>query len=101
MIEDFDSSGAEILLEAHSLITGDRQRQYAHPWHDYTQARDIFEGMTGVSLTVEQAILFMVAVKLSRLRTALDDGGWHHDSIVDTAGYLGCLAMVHNVRNES
>ena len=98
MIED--CSGAEILLEAHSLITGDRQKQYAHPLYDYTQARDIFEGMTGICLTVEQAILFMVAVKLSRLRTALADGGWHHDSIVDTAGYLGCLAMVHHVKNE-
>ena len=43
--------GAEILLEAHSLITGDRQKQYAHPLEDFTQARDIFAGMTGVALT--------------------------------------------------
>ena len=98
MIED--CNGSEILLEAHSLITGARQAQYAHPLDDYTQARDIFEGMTGVSLTVEQAILFMVAVKLSRLRTAIADGGWHHDSIVDTAGYIGCLSMVRHAKNQ-
>ena len=92
--------GAEILLEAHSLITGDRQKQYAHPLEDYTQARDIFEGMTGISLTVEQAIMFMVAVKLSRLRTAIDGDSWHHDSIVDAAGNIGCLAMVEHKKRQ-
>ena len=92
--------GSEILLEAHSLITGARQNQYDHPLEDYTQARDIFEGMTGISLTVEQAVLFMVAVKLSRLRTAMNDDGWHHDSIVDAAGYLGCLAMVEHRKRQ-
>ena len=97
---DNSTDGAEVLTEAYDLITGDRHDEYAHPLEDYTQTRDIFEGLTGVSLTVEQAILFMVSVKLSRLRTALDDGGWHHDSIVDTAGYLGCLAMVHHVKNK-
>lgn len=95
-----DCDGAEILLEAHSLITGARQDQYAHPLEDYTQARDIFEGMTGVSLTVEQAVMFMVAVKLSRLRTAVAKGDWHHDSIVDAAGYLGCLAMVEHKKRQ-
>jgi hypothetical protein len=88
------TDGAEVLTEAYDLITGDRHDEYAHPLEDYTQTRDIFEGLTGVSLTVEQAILFMVSVKLSRLRTALEAGRWSHDTIVDTAGYIGCLAMV-------
>lgn len=91
-----DCDGSEILLEAHSLVTGERQKQYAHPLEDYTQAKDIFQGMTGIALTVQQAILFMVAVKLSRLRTALSNDGWHHDTVVDAAGYLACLAMVEH-----
>jgi len=90
------SKGADVLLEAHNLITGDRHNAYAHPLEDYTQTRDIFQAMTGVSLTVEQAILFMVSVKLSRLRTALDAGRWAHDTVVDTAGYIGCLSMVYD-----
>ena len=89
------SKGADVLLEAHNLITGDRHNAYAHPLEDYTQTRDIFEALCGVSLTVEQAILFMVSVKLSRLRTAMSEGRWAHDTVVDTAGYIGCLAMVN------
>lgn len=89
------TKGAEVLLEAHNLITGDRNNEYAHPLDDYTQTRDIFQAITGVSLTVEQAILFMVSVKLSRLRTAMSEGRWAHDTVVDAAGYIGCLAMVN------
>jgi hypothetical protein len=91
-----ETKGADLLLEAHNLITGDRHNAYAHPLEDYTQTRDIFQAITGVSLTVEQAILFMVSVKLSRLRTALDAGRWAHDTVVDTAGYIGCLSMVYD-----
>jgi len=87
--------GSEVLLEAHSLITGDRHTAYAHPLEDYTQTRDIFKALTGIDMTVEQAILFMVSVKLSRLRTALAEGRWAHDTVVDTAGYIGCLSMVN------
>jgi hypothetical protein len=90
-----ETKGADVLLEAHNLITGDRHNAYAHPLEDYTQTRDIFEALCGVSLTVEQAILFMVSVKLSRLRTAMSEGRWAHDTVVDTAGYIGCLAMVN------
>ena len=90
------SKGADVLLEAHNLITGDRHNAYAHPLEDYTQTRDIFEALCGVSLTVEQAILFMVSVKLSRLRTAMSEGRWAHDTVVDTAGYIGCLSMVYD-----
>jgi len=90
------TDGAEILMEAYDLITGDRHKQYSHPLEDYTQTRDIFETLTGVHLTVEQAILFMVSVKLSRLRTAMTEGRWAHDTVVDTAGYIGCLSMVYD-----
>lgn len=88
-----ERSGAEILLEAHRLITGDRQAVYSHPREDYQQTVEIFEALTGLHLTVEQGILFMVAVKLSRLRTNMVRGCLHHDSLVDTVGYLGCLNM--------
>jgi hypothetical protein len=93
------TNGADILLEAHNLITGDRHDEYAHPYEDYSQTRDIFEALTGIEMSIEQAVLFMVAVKLSRLRTALDNGRWAHDTVVDAAGYIGCLAMVNHKRS--
>lgn len=91
--------GSEILGEAHDLITGPRQEQYAHPAEDYSKVVDIFYGLTGVQLTVQEALCFMVAVKMARLRTARERGTWHHDSLVDAIGYLGCMNMVH-VANE-
>lgn len=94
------TKGAEVLLEAHHLITGDRHDAYSHPLEDYTQTRDIFYSLTGIHMSVEQAILFMVSVKLSRLRTALDEGRWAHDTVVDTAGYIGCLSMVNSKRTD-
>ena len=97
---NMETNGAEILMEAYDLITGDRHKQYSHPLEDYTQTRDIFETLTGVHLTVEQAILFMVAVKMSRLRTAIGENRWHRDNVVDAAGYLGCLSMVVHAKTE-
>ncbi len=89
------SKGAEILHEAHELITGPRQNQYAHPVEDYSKVVDIFYGLTGVELTVQEALCFMLAVKMARLRTARERGTWHHDSLVDAIGYLGCMNMAH------
>ena len=54
---------------------------------------DIFYSITGVDLSVSEAILFMVSVKLARLRTNLENDTIHHDSLVDALGYLTCLNM--------
>ena len=88
------SSGADALLEAYALITGPRQTAYSHPADDYARTVAIFKAITGIELTTQQAILFMVAVKLSRLAHNLTQGNLHRDSLVDAAGYLGCMAMI-------
>lgn len=88
--------GSEILLEAHKLVNGPRQNDYGHPADDYSKVADIFESFTGIQLTVPEAILFMVAVKMARLRTNLDKDVVHHDSLLDAIGYLACLNMAVN-----
>lgn len=93
--------GAEVCLEAHDLITGARHADYDHPFDDYSKVAEIFRAVTGVSLTVEQAVCFPLAMKLARMRTARDQGRWHHDSVVDAIGYLGCLAMINKVSQDS
>lgn len=91
-------AAADIVLEAHRLITGERQGTYGHPYDDYSKVKRIFYALTGIELTIEQAILFMVSVKLARLRTNLEAGRLHHDTLVDTIGYLGCLNIAHKAR---
>ena len=87
------TSGSEILLEAHRLVNGPRQKDYGHPADDYQKVSDIFYSITGIDLSVSEAILVMVSVKLARLRTNLENDTIHHDSLVDALGYLTCLNM--------
>lgn len=87
-------AGAEILLQAHQLITKDRQNAYSHPLDDYSRTVSIFNALKGEDvMTAEDGILFMLCVKLSRLMHELDNGMNLPDNTVDAAGYLGCLSM--------
>ena len=87
------TAGSEILLEAHKLVNGPRQNTYGHPADDYRKVVEIFYAITGINLEISEAILFMVSVKLARLRTNLERDILHHDTLVDTLGYLTCLNM--------
>ena len=88
------TDGAEIVREAYELIVGPRQDAYSHPAEDYTRTAAIFNAITGHDLTTEEAVLFMVAVKLSRLQHEMNAGQWLPDNTRDAIGYLGCLNMV-------
>jgi len=92
-------SGAEIIREAYDLVTGDRQDDYSHPLDDYSRTAEIFYAITGIQLSAEEAILFMVCVKLSRLANELDEGIDVPDNTRDAIGYLGCLNMVRTRQN--
>ena len=87
--------GTEILQEAYKIVNQDRQNTYGHPKDDYTKVINIYQTLTGKQLTINEAILFMVSVKLARLRTNLDQGQLHHDTLLDTIGYLTCLNMIN------
>ena len=80
---------------AWQLTKGDRMDQYGHPFNDYERVRRIFGSITNYrrNLSVQEAIMFMVCVKLARLMKSLDDGKLHEDSLVDAIGYLNCLHM--------
>lgn len=78
------------LQEAQRLVHGDRGATYGHPLDDYTTTAALFTAILGAPVTAEQAILCMIAVKLSRLTRKPD----HRDSAVDVAGYAECLTMV-------
>jgi len=87
--------GTEILQEAYKIVNQDRQNTYGHPKDDYTKVTNIYQTLTGHQLTLTDALLFMVSVKLARLKTNLDQGNLHHDTLLDTIGYLTCINMIH------
>lgn len=79
-----------ILDEAKALTSGDRNRDYGHPADDYGRTAAMWSAILGVEVTARQAILCMVAVKISRLCHSPD----HRDSVVDVAGYADCYQRV-------
>ncbi len=90
-----ESVGADILLEAHRLVTGPRNDSYGDVVDDYSKVIDIFYGLTGMRLSLADALMFMVSVKMARLRTNLDKNRLHHDSLLDAIGYLGLLNQAY------
>jgi len=96
MTERNPGIGADILLEAHQLITGPRNNDYGNVIDDYSKVIQIFEGLTGIRMSMSDALLFMVSVKMARLRTNLEKNRLHHDTLADAIGYLGLLNQAYN-----
>lgn len=90
--------------EAARLVFGDRGAVYDHPAIDYGRTAAIFAAITGIELSVPEAVTFMLAVKLSRIGAALDHGfpaSVVRDSIVDLAGYADCLYGVWEFESDA
>lgn len=97
-----ETSGAEIISEAYDLITGQRQSDYNHPLIDYQRTSDIYNALIGKSvMTPEMAVMFMVAMKLSRLINEMQCDMDIPDNTRDAIGYLGCLNMIRTTRKEN
>ena len=84
-------NGADILTEAHKIITKDRNSLYGPVTEDYAKVIKIFAGITSIQLSMADALLFMVSVKLARLSTNLEHNRLHYDTLLDTLGYLALL----------
>jgi hypothetical protein len=86
-----------ILQEAQRLTLGDRNQDYGHPANDYGRTAAMFSAWMGDQLrsplTAEQAVMFMVFVKLSRERHKAK-----RDNKVDAAGYIRLLEMIEERR---
>ena len=95
MTEPHHGVGSDILIEAHATITGPRNNTYGNVTEDYAKVIDIFHGLTGLRLSMSDALLFMVSVKMARLRTNLERNRLHHDSLMDALGYLALLNQAY------
>lgn len=73
-----------LLEDAIKLTAGPRNADYGKPLDNMRNTAEIFKGMTGIDMTPEQAALFLVAVKLARLRQTPN----HEDSFTDAAAYV-------------
>jgi hypothetical protein len=81
----------ELLEEAIKLTSGARNDTYGPPTQNMRDTATLFATVTGINLSPEQAALFMVCVKLARLRRTPG----HRDSYVDAMAYLGMAYQAH------
>lgn len=90
--DTFPSTPKEsVLEEAQRLIFGDRRQDYGHPLDDYTRTAGMvnaaFSDVLLRPFLPEEIMMIMIMVKLSRYREVPK-----RDSLVDGAGYFGCMA---------
>jgi hypothetical protein len=81
--------------ETHRLVYGARNETYGHPYEDYTKTAAFMSIILGTEVTPEQAILCMIAVKMSR-----ELHNPKRDNRVDMAGYAECLQKCYNLTGE-
>jgi hypothetical protein len=91
-----EKADQSILQEAQELIHGVRQKNYGHPWDDFSRTARMWSAIFGVSISPLQVALGMIAVKISRLCKTPD----HRDSQTDIAGYIGTYEMVLQKQKE-
>ena len=70
----------EFLEKALTLIDV-RGEEYGDVEENFMRIVSIFDAMTGVELTCHQAALFLVAVKMSRLKTSPEKADTYSDAI--------------------
>jgi hypothetical protein len=71
------------------LVHGQRGQDYGHPYEDFSRTAKMWSAILGIEVTPQQAILCMIAVKISR-ECHLPK----RDNRVDIAGYAEALDMV-------
>jgi hypothetical protein len=85
--DDESQDVGSVLLEAHRLIHGDRNRDYGPFVDDFARTVAIFNAWTGRDLTTWEGIAFMVCVKQSRMIASPHV----RDHYADAAGYIDGL----------
>ncbi len=81
-----------VLQEAERIIHGDRRGDYGDVLASFQLIAALWSPVVGAVVTAEQVALCMIQLKVAR---ALN--GYQRDSIVDIAGYAGCLAEIVGV----
>jgi hypothetical protein len=79
-----------ILLEANELINGQRAKDYGSATKNFGMIARRWSEHLGVTVTPEQVCLCMIELKMCRLASSPD----HRDSIIDVAGYIGCIGKL-------
>jgi hypothetical protein len=85
------AAGHTILDTAKGLIYGDREKEYGSASENFADIATGWSTIVHTAVTPEQVCLMMAWLKICR---ANKDNGNHVDSLVDCAGYMGCIEKI-------
>lgn len=91
-----------LLHRAHDTIHGERQQDYGDKLTNFAQTAMIWNGILAhklqdtATITPEDVALLMMGLKMARLAKNPD----HFDSILDIAGYAGCMSILQDEREQ-
>lgn len=85
-----------VLQEAERIINGERRSDYGDVRESFEQIAALWSIVIGATVTAEHVALCMIQLKIARTLN-----GWQRDSIVDIAGYAGCLAHLLGLDDEA
>lgn len=88
-------SAEDMIRLALDLVNIDRNRDYDHPFDNFTKIAKIWSAILDSEITAEQVALCMVGVKIAR------ESYLHKsDNVVDGVGYFLTLAQVIEERKK-
>jgi hypothetical protein len=82
-----------ILQEAEELIHGQRRHDYGGCLASFQRIATMWSAYLGVEVSPEDVAQCMVLLKVCRAKQ-----GQHRDSLVDIAGYAGCVDIMQGER---
>lgn len=89
-----------ILQEAQRLVSGARNQDYGHPFHDFSRTAGmlnaLFKHKLIADFNAQDVGIIMVCVKLSRQMNKAK-----RDNLVDGAGYLAAIEMIEKFLADS
>jgi hypothetical protein len=85
-----------ILLEAESLVNGQRQADYSNPIHNWAETAKCASLLTGKDLSAEDCVNVLISTKLMR-----ETYKHKRDNLVDLAGYAEILNRVKDAADNT
>lgn len=79
-----------VLQAAQRLVFGNRQKDYGHPYDDFSKTAGYWSVLFGIDVKPWQVAMAQWLLKTSRLQNSPT----HYDSCVDVAGYAGTYDLV-------
>lgn len=84
-----------VLEEADNIINGQRRDDYGGPMESFTRIAKLWEPILGIEISPYDVALCLIQLKVARAVN-----GMQRDSVVDIAGYAGCIELMKREEGE-